>query len=516
MKQYAIYLRKSRADAEAEARGEGETLARHEKILTDLAKRQKLNVKAVYREIVSGETISARPVMQQLLSEVEQGLWTGVLVVEVERLARGDTIDQGIVSQAFKYSGTKIITPMKTYDPSNEFDEEYFEFGLFMSRREYKVINRRLQRGRLQATKEGRYLGSIPPYGYDKTTIDHVCTLKPNEPEAKVVQMIFQMFVYGLNGRPTGTTAICNELNRLHIPTRTGANWVASTIIPLLRNPVYIGKVKWNFRKVVKTVENGVVKQSRPRADLEDMILADGLHPAIIDIDLFNKAQDKMKANKSNHSPSWNAIKNPLASICHCAKCGRTMVRRPYQHREDMLICTNTHCNNIGSDLNLVYDGVKQELRKFLNEYETEWKNLSPQNTNDDQMYQEQISEAKKQKDTLQKQLNKQYDLLEQGLYSFDVFTERSALIKKQLEEIEIHIQDIQKKITEIEDQKKLAFETIPKFRDALVLLDSVNDPLEQNKILKKLVKSCLYQKDNRSGKQGNKGEFTLYVTPKI
>ena len=126
---------------EAEAHGEGETLARHEKLLLEVAKRGNYNVTQIYREVVSGETLAARPVMQQLLSEVEQGVWSGVLVVEVERLARGDTIDQGIVAQAFKYSDTKIITPVKVYDPNNEFDEEYFEFGLFMSRREYKTIN---------------------------------------------------------------------------------------------------------------------------------------------------------------------------------------------------------------------------------------------------------------------------------------------------------------------------------------------------------------------------------------
>ena len=137
--QYCLYLRKSRADMEAEAHGEGETLARHEKLLLEVAKRGEYNVTQIYREIVSGETIAVRPVMQQLLQEVEQGLWAGVLVVEVERLARGDTIDQGMMAQAFKYSGTKIITPLKVYDPENEFDEEYFEFGLFMSRREYKT-----------------------------------------------------------------------------------------------------------------------------------------------------------------------------------------------------------------------------------------------------------------------------------------------------------------------------------------------------------------------------------------
>lgn len=158
---HCLYLRKSRADIEAEAHGEGETLARHEKLLLEVAKRGHYNITQIYREIVSGETIAARPVVQKLLQEVEDGKWEGVLVVEVERLARGDTIDQGVMAQAFKYSGTKIITPLKVYDPANEFDEEYFEFGLFMSRREYKTINRRLVRGRNASAKEGKWVSGL-------------------------------------------------------------------------------------------------------------------------------------------------------------------------------------------------------------------------------------------------------------------------------------------------------------------------------------------------------------------
>lgn len=123
---------------------------------------RQLSVSKIYEEVVSGDTIAARPQMQQLLSDVEAGRWEGVLVMEVERLARGDTIDQGLVAQAFKFSDTRIITPVKSYDPNNEFDEEYFEFGLFMSRREYKVINRRLQRGRLASVKEGKWVSNRP------------------------------------------------------------------------------------------------------------------------------------------------------------------------------------------------------------------------------------------------------------------------------------------------------------------------------------------------------------------
>lgn len=122
---YCMYLRKSRADIEAEAHGEGETLLRHERALLELARKQKIDIKEIYREVVSGETIEARPEMQRLLEDVSQSKWTGVLVMEIERLARGDTVDQGSVAKTFKYSGTKIITPSKAYDPNDEFDEEY-------------------------------------------------------------------------------------------------------------------------------------------------------------------------------------------------------------------------------------------------------------------------------------------------------------------------------------------------------------------------------------------------------
>ena len=195
--EYSLYLRKSRADLEAEERGEGETLARHEKMLIELARRYGFSIGKIYREIVSGESIESRPVVQELLRDVESGRWKGVLVVEVERLARGDTMDQGRVAKSFKFSNTKIITPIKIYDPNNEFDEEYFEFGLFMSRREYKTINRRLQRGRVSSVKEGKFVGSIAPYGYDRVKIkkDKGFTLAKND-EAPTVEKIFNLYAY--------------------------------------------------------------------------------------------------------------------------------------------------------------------------------------------------------------------------------------------------------------------------------------------------------------------------------
>ena len=164
--------------------------------------------------------------------------------MEVERLARGDTIDQGIVSRAFTISHTRIITPAKTYDPSNAFDTEYFEFGLFMSRREYQTIRRRLENGREASVKEGKYVGNVPPYGYRRVKLPHEkgFILEPDPAEAPAVRLMFEWYVHGAP-RPDGTTErvgcskIARRLDELHFRTRSGKPWSACSVSDMLSNP---------------------------------------------------------------------------------------------------------------------------------------------------------------------------------------------------------------------------------------------------------------------------------------
>lgn len=308
--QYSLYLRKSRADLEAEERGEGETLARHEKMLIELARRYGFSIGKIYREIVSGESIEARPVVQELLKDVESGRWKGVLVVEVERLARGDTMDQGRVAKSFKFSNTKIITPIKIYDPNDEFDEEYFEFGLFMSRREYKTINRRLQRGRVSSVKEGKYVGSVAPFGYDRVKLvkDKGYTLAKND-EAPVVEKMFQIYAYN----EIAINEVVRRLNSAGYKPRKAKEWTISAVKDILSNPIYIGKIRWDSRKTVKEYKNGKIVNTRPRN--ENYTLCDGLHEPIIDMETWNIVQEK----RSKHTPAVihnKVVQNPLVRNC--------------------------------------------------------------------------------------------------------------------------------------------------------------------------------------------------------
>lgn len=290
---YCMYLRKSRADLTAEARGEGETLAKHEHLLRDTASKLNLEVGAVYRELLSGESIQNRPVMQKLLSEVETGMWNGVLVVEIERLARGDTQDQGIVAKTFKYSHTLIVTPSKIYDPNDEFDEEYFEFGLFMSRREYKTINRRMRRGVIQAVRDGCWPYNRAPYGYDVVRLPDRSgfTLSVNSAEAAIYRKLILAAAYGpeeSTGR-LGDTSNAHYLNALGLPTRSGKPWSAATVYSIRTNPVQTGKVVYGRRSQVKTIRNGEIVRSRPRNTAPE--IHPGLHTPLINEETWAAAQ---------------------------------------------------------------------------------------------------------------------------------------------------------------------------------------------------------------------------------
>ena len=524
---YCIYLRKSRADVEAEARGEGETLKRHEQALLELAKRLKINVTKIYREIVSGETIAARPVMQQLLSDVEQGMWEGVLVMEVERLARGDTIDQGIVAQTFKYTGTKIITPMKIYDPNNEFDEEYFEFGLFMSRREYKVINRRLQRGRVASVQEGKWVGNKPPYGYIRKKLEGQkgYTLVPHPEQADIVRMIFELYTKGERQADgsferLGVSLIVRKLNELHIPPAKGDVWVPSTIQTILRNPVYIGKIRWNFRPQIKKMVDGKMQKTRPRAKPEDWILVDGLHEPIIDIGTWNLAQEYLAENPPKPCPKDTGIKNPLAGIVVCGVCGRRMVRRPYSNGQpDTLMCPSTACSNVSSQLSYVEEHLLSALEEWLRNYKLDWGLMDEQKPGEDiqiEVMKKNIKKIDEELTTLEKQMNNIYDLLEQGIYSTETFLERSKIINERIKEArqakEKLIQELHREEMREESKKNI----IPKIENVLELYKTTEDPAIKNKLLKEVLDKAVYTKTVNGRWHNRPDEFELVLYPKL
>lgn len=513
---YCIYLRKSRKDLEAEAHGEGETLARHERILLSLAKSRDLIIGNIYREVVSGETIAARPVMQQLLREIESGVWDGVLVMEVERLARGDTIDQGVIQRAFQYSDTLIITPTKTYDPANEFDEEYFEFGLFMSRREYKTIRRRMQAGRLAAVREGKWPFNQAPYGCRIVKLENEkgYSLAADESEYPTLQLIFRLFTGP--GR-IGVTRIANYLNDRKIPPRKSQTWSSASIRGILSNPVYDKQVPVGRRKVVMTMQDGRPLKTRPHAKEYDTVPA--AFPRFIDHDVFLEAQDYLGKGKPK-APNTYAIKNPLAGLITCGCCHKKMIRRPRSGKDskgnvpyDLLMCPTYQCPTIGAPLDLVEKEVVAALADWVRSYE-----LDPASTYQSQAddFRAQLDSAREEHDRLEAQKGRLYDFLETGVYSSEVFLERSKMLENKLSESASRIAALEKAINEEILREQNACSFVPSCRNLLEHYWDLAAP-DRNSALRALLETIEYKKLEKN-KRGNLGNptFELTLKPKI
>lgn len=494
---YAIYLRKSRADMEAEARGEGETLARHRTQLTELAEKRGLEVGAVYKELVSGETIAARPVMRQLIAEVSEGKWDGVICMEIERLARGDTMDQGLVSQAFKFSGTKIVTPAKVYDPENEFDEEYFEFSLFMSRREYKAIRRRMQAGRLASVREGNYIGSQPPYGYKKVRNyeDKSYTLEPIEREADTVRLMYELYTQ----KNMGYSKIAAYLNKLGIPPKRTDTWCSSSVKDIIENPVYRGFLRWDRRKTKKTLVDGKVVLSRPKSDGS---VFKGKHEPIVSEELWRQAQDIRSKNTHTSNHFRKPLKNPFAGLMYCEMCGHAMTRRPYPDKPSHYLCNHNGCVCKSSSETEIDEALLNSLEKQYKRYKImvdNNENTIPEKNREIQ------KNIKTELEKLKKQQTRLYDLLEQNIYSTEVFVERSAVISQKIKELE--------ELAAQEKSEKINIDP----KEACVILKTIIDDYfkiggaaQKNALLKTAV-TRIYYKKTTGGRHG-RSDLSLKV----
>lgn len=511
MKRVVIYLRKSRADIEAESRGEGETLTKHRKTLLKLAKEKNLNIVKIYEEIVSGESLMHRPEMLELLKDVENKKYDAVLVMDVDRLGRGNMQEQGLILETFKKSGTKIITPRKIYNLDDEFDEEYSEFEAFMARKELKMINRRLQRGRVRSIEDGNYISPNPPYGYEIDEGKDYRTLKPHPEQSEVVKMIFEWYVNGL-----GSAKIANKLNELSYKTYTGINWRSYSVLNVIKNLVYTGKVVWKKKDIKKSKEIGKVKDTVTRPKNE-WIIADGKHPALVSEDLFEKAQEIL--NRRYHVPYQleNKITNPLAGLIRCKVCGASMVLRPYKNKDNQMMCYNA-CGNKSSKVKFVERELLAGLEKWSAHYKAQW-NLNEEKidvesdiTSSIALYKKAVEKLEKELEELESQKNNLHDLLERGIYDVDTYLERSNNLVTRIGSTKENINKAKLNLNQEVQRHKAQIDIIPKIEKVLDLYPKLDDPGQKNKLLKTILDYCEYYKE----KSQRNDNFSLRLFPKL
>ena len=487
-----LYLRKSRTDDPT--LDVAEILARHEEILDDYAERtwgSKIPEAQKLREVVSGETIDSRPELLRILKMIESPKIKGVLLVEVQRLGRPDLEDIGRLSKLFRYTNTLVITPQKTFDLRNEYDREAFERELMRGNEYLEYTKKIMARGRLLSVQQGNYIGTKPPYGYDKDIIvegKKKChTLKINEAEADVVRMVFDMYV----NKDMGRVNIAHHLNDLKIPTRTGALWAQDTLKTMLENEHYIGKVRWNFRKTVTIVEDGEVKRVRPKTEVGEYLVYDGKQPAIISEELFYAA--RAKQGRNHRAKPKTKVRNPLAGLLFC-QCGRAMSLRTYKAHNSAprLLCDNqAYCKTSSCLYSEILDRVRETLEQCINDFEIR---IQADDKDSQQLHENLIKRLKQKLEELNKKELSQWEKYSEEEMPKEIFEKLNAKVLAEKDEIQQALCKAYESMPEPVDYE----ERLHRFKDAL---DALNDPEVPAEKKNRLLKACIERIDYRREK---------------
>lgn len=489
------YLRKSQSDDPLLT--VEETLAKHEQMLDDWVERNipgqgKIPEGNRYREVVSGESIDSRPGLLDLLRRIESPNIKAVLCKDPQRLSRGSLKEIGRLVELFRYSNTIVITLQYAYDLRDERDRESFERELMRGNDYLEYYKKIQQAGRLLAVQNGNYLGTHPPYGYKKVYYkegkQECHTLEPIPEQARIVKLIFEMYRDGL-----GSHTIAKKLNEMGIKTQRGGKWQPESLKRLRTNEHYLGKVVWNRRKEVKTIENGEVVVSRPISN--DYYVFPGKHPAIIEQDLWDAVQEI----RSKIPPVKNKAKcvNPFAGLVYC-QCGRTMTLRKYKNKGEerapsRLLCVDqANCGTASCTVAEMQDVIVRVLKEAIADFELQLQNNSSDAV---ELHRQLIAQQEKRLEELNKLEISQWDKYTQEGMPKHVFEQLNAKVLAEKDEVQQALCTMRDTLPEPVDYKA----KIQTFHAALeLLLDEDAPMLEKNMLLKQCIDRIVYNRKRK------------------
>ncbi len=275
-------------------------------------------------EGISGKQIKHRKQFQQMMIDAKAKKFDKVVVKDVSRFAR-NTVDLLQSVRELKSYGVQV-----DFLNNGEVMEGGSEFILTilgaMAQQESANMSKRVKFGKDITAKKGRVPNLV--FGYDKIP-DERYTLKINEEEAKIVKEIFESYVY----KGIGTTKIAWNLNDRGIRTKkTKSKWVQTSIVRMLKNPIYTGRVT-NKKSEVTDFITG----TRKELPEEEWIVVEKPEMRIISDELFNRAQEllEQRSNEFKLNNKREKTEYVFSTLIYCKHCGYSFRRIKRKYKAD-------------------------------------------------------------------------------------------------------------------------------------------------------------------------------------
>lgn len=296
-------------------------------------------------EGISGRKAERRPAFMEMIrtAKLPEHPFDVILVHKYDRFARSRE-DSVVYKSMLKRCGVEVISikePLAEGSYSGVMEAIYESFA-----EAYSInLGQEVKKGMTERARRGQIL-TAPPYGY--LLKDH--TYVPHPEEAPYVRELFYRFSSG-----HGYLSLAKWMNENGQLTHRGGKFENRTVEYILRNPVYIGKIRWN-------------PTGRTRRNYNDsnIIIADGTHEPLIDKDTWDAVQQRvheMKERRRYHArPSYDR-KHWLSGIVRCSTCGGTLIwENPYYFK-----CNNFVRGQCGTSqhirVSLLEEAVLDQLR---------------------------------------------------------------------------------------------------------------------------------------------------------
>lgn len=242
-----------------------------------------------------------RPALQRMLTDMKDGKFDVLLVYRLDRLVRSVT-DLHTLLTLFEKHSVKFKSATEVFDTTSAMGRLFITMVGAMAQWERENLAERVSMGMLKRHEEGQRNGAVAPFGY---RIVENGNLEIVEEEAKTVRYIFESF------KKKGRRMLAVELNNRGILTRQGKMWNDPSIDYIVRNPVYYGALRWNYKKA-----------GGERTYAETIVMAE--HMPIVTKELFDEVQEIRKSRKGTGYRSDTHY--PFTGILKCARCGMSMI----------------------------------------------------------------------------------------------------------------------------------------------------------------------------------------------
>lgn len=215
---------------------EGDSLEEQEKELKKFCEYKNYLIHKIHIERGKSAKDTNRPEYQKLITDIKEKKINAVVVKKLDRLSRS-LLDFEEFMRIAQDKDVEFISLKENFDTTNAMGKAMLRVALVFAQLEREQNSERVSDVMLFRAEQGLFNGGTPPYGYDIINKE----LVPHKQERKVIELLFDKFI---ETKSTALTA--RELNAIGARNRNSDLWDKRRVDYILRNPVYIGKMKWN------------------------------------------------------------------------------------------------------------------------------------------------------------------------------------------------------------------------------------------------------------------------------